>query len=95
MTKAREVSAREARATLPDILDAAKRGRTTVVIRHAKPVAAIVPAAGLEMYNLVRHIMVQLGESIAVSTDRTIVAAVVRAQDEIAREKIFWDEIAE
>lgn len=95
MTKARKVSATKARATLRDILDAATRGRTTLVIRHARPAAAIIPAAGLETYYPVRRMMVELGESIAVSTDRAIVAEVARAQDDIARDKIFWDEITE
>jgi prevent-host-death family protein len=33
----------ETRAELPAVLDAAARGRTTLVTRHGRPVAAIVP----------------------------------------------------
>jgi|ERR1700681_1918542 prevent-host-death family protein len=102
MTKARKVSANKARAVLSDILDDATRGGTTVIIRHSKPAAAIIPATEfetyyneLETYYLVRRLMVELGESIAVSTDRAIVAAVARAQDDIARGKIIWDEVTD
>lgn len=34
----------EARKSLPAILDAAARGRTTVITRHGNAVAAVVPA---------------------------------------------------
>ncbi len=95
MTTARTVSASEARTAFPDILNDAARGRTTVIVRHSKPTAAIIPAAELETYYLVRRMMVELGESIAVSTDRAIVAAVAKAQNDIARGKIIWDEIIE
>ncbi|MGQ0653052.1 MAG: type II toxin-antitoxin system Phd/YefM family antitoxin [Betaproteobacteria bacterium] len=33
----------ETRAELPAVLDAAAKGRTTLVTRHGRPVAAIVP----------------------------------------------------
>lgn len=35
--------AEEARTQLPDLLDAAARGEATVISRHGKPVAALVP----------------------------------------------------
>jgi prevent-host-death family protein len=35
--------AEEARKTLPELLDAAENGRTTVITRHGRPVAALVP----------------------------------------------------
>lgn len=35
--------AEEARAHLPELLDAAERGQATIISRHGKPVAAIVP----------------------------------------------------
>ena len=37
--------AEEARSQLPALLDAAERGRSTVITRHGLPVAAIVPFA--------------------------------------------------
>jgi len=37
--------AEEARSQLPALLDAAERGRSTVITRHGLPVAAIVPIA--------------------------------------------------
>ncbi len=37
--------AEEARSTLPAILDRAERGTSTVISRHGRPVAAVVPIA--------------------------------------------------
>jgi prevent-host-death family protein len=37
--------AEEARNQLPALLDAAERGRSTVITRHGLPVAALVPIA--------------------------------------------------
>ena len=35
----------EARNQLPDLLDAAERGQSTIITRHGRPVAALVPIA--------------------------------------------------
>jgi len=35
--------AEEARNQLPELLEAAERGRSTVITRHGRPVAALVP----------------------------------------------------
>lgn len=35
--------AEEARNQLPDLLAAAEQGRTTIITKHGKPVAALVP----------------------------------------------------
>ena len=35
--------AEEARNQLPDLLDAAENGRSTIITRHGRPVAALVP----------------------------------------------------
>jgi prevent-host-death family protein len=37
--------AEEARNQLPDLLDAAENGESTVITRHGRPVAALVPIA--------------------------------------------------
>lgn len=37
--------AEEARKQLPDLLDAAEAGEATVIIRHGRPVAALVPTS--------------------------------------------------
>jgi prevent-host-death family protein len=42
--------AEEARNQLPDLLDAAKQGRSTIITRHGRPVAALVP---IEAYGAV------------------------------------------
>ena len=35
--------AEEARSQLPELLDAAEKGRSTIITRHGRPVAALVP----------------------------------------------------
>ena len=40
--------AEEARQNLPAILDAAAAGRTTLITRHGREVAAVVPAASVK-----------------------------------------------
>lgn len=35
--------AEEARNQLPDLLDAAEKGRATIITRHGRPIAALVP----------------------------------------------------
>ena len=41
----RRKGAEEARNRLPDLLDAAERGQSTVITRRGRPVAALVPVA--------------------------------------------------
>jgi prevent-host-death family protein len=36
----------EARSQLPNLLAAAEKGRSTVITRHGKPIAALVPVGG-------------------------------------------------
>jgi prevent-host-death family protein len=43
MVKSTRRGAEEARNQLPDLLAAAEKGRSTVITRHGRPVAAIVP----------------------------------------------------
>ena len=43
MTKLAHKGAEEARNQLPDLLAAAEKGRSTVITKHGRPVAAIVP----------------------------------------------------
>jgi prevent-host-death family protein len=38
----------EARNQLPDLLDAAEKGQSTVITRHGRPVAALVPVEALD-----------------------------------------------
>ena len=40
--------AEEARNQLPDLLDAAENGRTTIITRHGRPIAALVPIDALQ-----------------------------------------------
>jgi prevent-host-death family protein len=43
MSRVVRKGAEEARNQLPDLLVAAERGRSTIITRHGKPVAALVP----------------------------------------------------
>jgi prevent-host-death family protein len=48
MPKPTRKGAEEARNLLPDLLEAAEKGRSTIITKHGKPVAALVP---LEEYD--------------------------------------------
>ena len=39
----RRKGAEEARTQLPELLDAAEKGRSTIITRHGRPIAALVP----------------------------------------------------
>jgi len=43
MSRTGRKGAEEARNQLPDLLDAAQNGRSTIVTKHGRPIAAIVP----------------------------------------------------
>jgi prevent-host-death family protein len=43
MNKAVRRGAEEARTQLPDLLEAAENGHSTIITKHGRPVAAIVP----------------------------------------------------
>ena len=43
MSAARRKGAEEARNQLPDLLEAAERGQSTIITRHGRPVAALMP----------------------------------------------------
>lgn len=46
--RAQRKGAEEARAQLPDLLAAAEQGQSTIITRHGKPVAALVPIKAYE-----------------------------------------------
>jgi prevent-host-death family protein len=48
MAKVARKGAEEARNQLPDLLDAAENGRSTIITKHGRPVAAIVPLDAYE-----------------------------------------------
>ena len=48
MSEIRRKGSEEARNQLPDLLDAAEHGRSTIITRHGRPVAALVP---IEAFN--------------------------------------------
>jgi len=47
MSTTRRKGAEEARSRLPDLLDLAEKGRSTIITRHGRPVAALVPIESL------------------------------------------------
>jgi prevent-host-death family protein len=51
---AKSVSAAEAKARFADCLRTAEMGKSVVITRHGKPVAALVPAADLEQFERLR-----------------------------------------
>jgi prevent-host-death family protein len=47
MTRPTRKGAEEARNQLPDLLDAAEKGRSTIITKHGRPVAALIPVEDL------------------------------------------------
>jgi prevent-host-death family protein len=43
MEKVQRKGAEEARNQLPDLLEAAEAGKSTIITRHGRPVAALIP----------------------------------------------------
>lgn len=43
MSATRRKGAEEARSQLPDLLQAAEKGQATIITRHGRPVAALMP----------------------------------------------------
>lgn len=43
MSVTRRRGAEEARSQLPDLLDAAEKGQSTIITKHGRPVAALMP----------------------------------------------------
>jgi prevent-host-death family protein len=49
MTMSSRKGVEEARNQLPDLLDAAEKGQSTIITRHGRPVAALIP---MEAYGI-------------------------------------------
>lgn len=89
----KSISAKDARAGLPRILDDAASGQSTMIIRNSKPTAAVVPAQLAELLPLVHSIMKELGESIQLSRDPEVLEAYRRGQTELENQDIEWYEV--
>jgi prevent-host-death family protein len=48
MTSMKRMSVAEAKAHFSELVADARRGKKTVILRHGKPAAAVVPAAAVE-----------------------------------------------
>jgi prevent-host-death family protein len=88
----RTIAVSVAREQITDILDDAEKGNTTLILRHSKPSAAVVPARDLDTFKLFQRVMREVGETLEISRDPAIIAAVAKARDEINRGKIILDE---
>lgn len=53
--------AEEARNRLPELLSAAEKGRSTIITRHGRPVAALVPIAQYKSAGLQRPLLPEEG----------------------------------
>ncbi|HEV3156567.1 MAG TPA: hypothetical protein VGZ00_04410 [Candidatus Baltobacteraceae bacterium] len=94
MMMTRTVAAAVARDNLTDILDDAEQGRATLILRHSRPSAAVVPVVDFEAYKLFRRVMREVGETLIVSRDPDVIAAVRSSQEAINRGEIIWDDEA-
>ena len=88
----RTIAAAVAREGLAGILDDAEHGRTTLILRHSRPSAAVVPATDLDVYRFFRRVMREVGETLEVSRNPEIIATVRAAQIAVNRGEIIWDD---
>jgi prevent-host-death family protein len=88
----RTIAAAVARERLTEILDDAELGKTTIILRHSRPSAAVVPVADLETFNLFRRLMREVGETLELSRDPGVIAAVREAEKDIKRGDVIWDD---
>lgn len=86
----RTIAASDARDQFTDILDSAENGETTLIVRHSRNTAAVVPAADLEGFTLYKKILRDLNETIEISEDSETIAAVLKAQEQINRGEVIW-----
>jgi len=75
--------AEDARKHLPDLLDAAEKGRSTIITRHGRPVAALVPIEEFEA-SAQQQPLLPLAESGRGLWGRDSARAVARLRDEWA-----------
>jgi prevent-host-death family protein len=61
MAKPLRRGAEEARNQLPELLNAAQRGRQTIITRHGRPVAVLAPISGSGETNAQRSLLALAG----------------------------------
>lgn len=84
----RTITATTARANFPALLDSAEAGETTVVVRHGRPSAVVIAAATLPVFTFFRGLLRELDETMNVSGNPEIIAAVERAKSSA----MYWDD---
>ena len=81
MKKPLRKGAEDARAQLPELLAAAQRGQQTIITRHGRPIAALVPLEALVQQNDQRSLLPLAGSGKGLWS-RDSVAAQRRLRDE-------------
>jgi antitoxin (DNA-binding transcriptional repressor) of toxin-antitoxin stability system len=89
----KKINSTQARGKFSDLLDAAQRGDGHLIMRNEKPVAAIVTPDVALLAPIVRAVLNDLGESLEMSEDPDIVAAVKRGMEEIGRGRVVTYEV--
>jgi prevent-host-death family protein len=73
--------AEEARNRLPELLDAAEKGRTTVITRHGRAVAALVPIGTYESRHKQQSLLSLVGSGRGLwGSDSAITVAALREE---------------
>jgi prevent-host-death family protein len=86
----RIVSASTARDRISEILDQAERGVSTLIVRHSRVIAAVVPAAEHGADQIFIALMREVGETIELSSDPEVITAVVHAKEQIKEGNIIF-----
>ncbi|MDE2573155.1 MAG: type II toxin-antitoxin system prevent-host-death family antitoxin [bacterium] len=81
------IGAKDAKASLSRLLDEAEKGYSCLIVRHSKPSAVLVPAEKAPLLEIVDAVLREVGESLALSSDEEVIAAVKRGEAEIAAGK--------
>ena len=84
MSKTIRKGAEEARSQLPDLLDAAEKGRATIITKHGRPVAALVPLNEFDAKGG-QHSIVELRGSGKGLWGKDVAGTIDRLRDEWAR----------
>ena len=84
MSAVRRKGAEEARTQLPELLEAAENGQSTIITRHGRPVAALMPAAAYSAAARQHSLMALAGSGRGLWGRRSM-QAIARLRDEWSR----------
>lgn len=80
----RRINSSAARDNFRDLVDDAQRGISHIIVRNRKAVAAVVNPEVALLAPIVREVLLEFGESLQMSEDPDIIAAVKAGMQEIA-----------